>query len=397
MCCRYGAEHAREISCEDGKKYGDSPVAISRCRDRPQFLQEENMSLAEYWGSKLKSAVKRPMRRVVSHLARFHSRIEEGRSAAGELHQQTGSGQSRVSEYWNKQFEAMRSDNSYWLNNKIVEESTYRLMTGGPTHWLTWLLNDFLKEQTFARSLSVCCGDGAHEIQLYKSGKIQVVTGFDISEGAIRQAVARFHEAGASTDRFRFEVKDVNNLHLEGQFDLIFSTGALHHTTNLEDVLANLQRVLSPDGYFVMVEFIGPNRFQWTDRQIEVANKLLNALDPQYLKNGYRETFERPTIECMLKSDPSEAVRSEEVYALVKQHFSVVYERFYNGTILHQLHPLLQSQLANQQRKDFDSIVRLILVAEDLLVSNGVLPSDFVFLICQAKGRRPANDATNNK
>jgi ubiquinone/menaquinone biosynthesis C-methylase UbiE len=291
----------------------------------------------------------------------------------------------------------MRSDNSYWLNNKIVEESTYRLMTGGPTHWLTWLLNDFLKEQTFARSLSVCCGDGAHEIQLYKSGKIQVVTGFDISEGAIRQAVARFHEAGASTDRFRFEVKDVNNLHLEGQFDLIFSTGALHHTTNLEEVLANLQRVLSPDGYFVMVEFIGPNRFQWTDRQIEVANKLLNALDPQYLKNGYQETFERPTIECMLKSDPSEAVRSEEVYALVKQHFSVVYERFYNGTILHQLHPLLQSQLANQQRKDFDSIVRLILVAEDLLVSNGVLPSDFVFLICQAKGRRPANDATDNK
>ena len=290
-----------------------------------------------------------------------------------------------VSQYWNDQFESMRGDSSYWLNNKIVEESTYRLMTGGPAHWLTWLLDDYLKDKTFARSLSVCCGDGAHEIQLHKSGKVKVVTGFDISKGAIQQAVARFQEASVAADRYCFEVKNVNDLHLEGQFDLILSTGALHHTMNLEGLLGCLQQVLTPDGYFVMVEFIGPNRFQWTDRQIGVINRILGALDPYYLKDEWRETFERPTVESMLQSDPSEAVRSEEVYSLVKKHFAVTYERFYNGTILHQLHPLLRSQLANRQRKDFDSIVRLVLLTEDLLVSNGVLPSDFVFMICRQR------------
>jgi SAM-dependent methyltransferase len=294
-----------------------------------------------------------------------------------------GDDQHRVSHYWGQQFQAMRVDNSYWLNNKLVEESTYRLMTDTPEHWLGWLLNHYFAERTFGRSLSVCCGDGAHEIQLYTSGKVRFVSGVDISEGAIRQAVARFEAAGAPPEGYRFEVRDVNALQLEETYDLIFSTGALHHTTNLEALLSVVERALEPNGYFVVVEFIGPNRFQWTDRQIEIANQVLSALDPVYLRDGRNTRFERPTIESMLACDPSEAVRSAEVYPLVKKYFDVRYERFYNGTLLHQLHPLLRTDLANRGKQDFDSIVKLILLLEDLLIKGEVLPSDFVFLICQ--------------
>lgn len=303
-----------------------------------------------------------------------------------------GNDHDRVSDYWGQQFQAMRVDNSYWLNNKLVEEATYRLMTDTPRHWLGWLLNDYFAQRTFDRSLSVCCGDGAHEIQLYTSGKVRFVSGVDISEGAIKQAAARFAEAGASADCYRFEVRDVNALQLEDQYDLIFSTGALHHTTNLEALLSAVERALTPNGYFVVVEFIGPNRFQWTDRQIEIANQVLNVLDPAYLRNGRNTRFERPTIENMLACDPSEAVRSADVYPLVKKYFDVRYERFYNGTLLHQLHPLLRTELANQGKRDFDSIVKLILLLEDLLIKGNVLPSDFVFLICQkpAPGSRRA-------
>jgi SAM-dependent methyltransferase len=297
----------------------------------------------------------------------------------------TGTDQHRVSDYWGKQFETMRTDNSYWLNNKIVEESTYRLMTDTPKHWLGWLLNDYFTGRTFERSLSVCCGDGAHEIQLFQSGRVGFVSGVDISAGAIKQAVARFEAIAAPRDRYRFEMRDVNALELDGTFDLILSTGALHHTTNLEDLLGKLAGVLAPNGYFVVVEFIGPNRFQWTDRQIEIANKILTVIDPFYLRDGNRTRFERPSIESMLNSDPSEAVRSADVYPLVKKYFEVRHERFYNGTLIHQLHPLLKSELANRHQRDFDSIVKLILLMEDLLIKNDALPSDFVFLICQKR------------
>lgn len=304
---------------------------------------------------------------------------ESGPLAAGNA----GNDQDRVSDYWGQQFQAMRVDNSYWLNNKLVEESTYRLMTDTPQHWLRWLMNDYFSGRTFDRSLSVCCGDGAHEIQLYTSGKVRFVSGVDISEGAIKQAAARFEAAGASSECYRFEVGDVNSLRIEDTFDLIFSTGALHHTTNLEGLISTVERALAPDGYFVVVEFIGPNRFQWTDQQIEIANQVLSVLDPAYLRDGRQTKFERPTIESMLRCDPSEAVRSAEVYPLVKKYFNVRYERFYNGTLLHQLHPLLRTELANQGKRDFDSIVKLILLLEDLLIKSNALPSDFVFLICQ--------------
>ena len=121
------------------------------------------------------------------------------------------------------------------------------------------------------------------------------------------------------------------------------------------------------------------------DRQVEIANRILGTLDPFYLRDGAHTRFERPSIESMLSSDPSEAVRSTDVYPLVKKHFDVLYERFYNGTLLHQLHPLLNTDLANRGQRDFDSIIRLILLMEDLLIKNQVLPSDFVFAIAQKR------------
>ncbi|MDP9132941.1 MAG: class I SAM-dependent methyltransferase [Nitrospirota bacterium] len=323
------------------------------------------------------------IRRVLRGLERVRTAL--GRRYLPQAATFTSTDEHRVSDYWGKQFEVMRTDNSYWLNNKLVEESTYRLMTDTPKHWLGWLLSDYFAQRTFDRSLSVCCGDGAHEIQLYTSGKVRFVSGVDISEGAIKQATARFEAVGAPKERYRFEVRDVNALTIDGAFDLILSTGALHHTTNLEELLVTVERMLDSNGYFVVVEFIGPNRFQWTDRQIEIANRVLGILDPYYLRDGKQTRFERPSIENMLKCDPSEAVRSAEVYPLVKKYFDVRYERFYNGTLLHQLHPLLKSELANQQQRDFDSIVKLILLLEDLLIKGNVLPSDFVFLICQKR------------
>ncbi len=331
----------------------------------------------------LRSILRPGTRHLLPFLGRLRAKFGHGHGFGHAGISLSERDQHRVADYWGQQFETMRTDNSYWLNNKLVEESTYRLMTDTPKHWLGWLLNDYFAQRTFDRSLSVCCGDGAHEIQLYTSGKVRFVSGVDISEEAIKRANGRFEAVGAPNDRYLLEVRDVNALKIDGTFDLILSTGALHHTTNLEGLLAAVGRALAPNGYFVVVEFIGPNRFQWTDRQIEIANQVLAAIDPSYLRDGRKTRFERPTIESMLKCDPSEAVRSAEVYPLVKKYFDVRYERFYNGTLLHQLHPLLRTEQANQERRDFDSIVKLILLLEDLLIKGHVLPSDFVFLICQ--------------
>ena len=336
-------------------------------------------------GQQLRTSLLPLVKCLRSFLARILARFRYRGHLASDGEPLSEDGRHRTGDYWSAQFEAMRTDQSYWMNNKLIEESTYRLMTDTAGHWLEWLLHTYFAQHSFRRSLSICCGDGAHEIQLFQSGKVQCVTGFDISPGAIDQAIARFKKVSAPTDRYRFDVRDVNALELDGTFDLILSTGALHHTTNLEDLLGKVERALASGGYFVAVEFIGPNRFQWTDRQVEIANRILGSLDPFYLRDGAHTRFERPSVESMLRVDPSEAVRSTEVYPLVKKHFEIRYERFYNGTLLHQLHPLLNTALANRRQRDFDSIVRLILLMEDLLVKNEVLSSDFVFVIGQKR------------
>ena len=295
----------------------------------------------------------------------------------------------RVAQYWERQFEKNRADTSLWTNNDIVMRHIYRLISGGSEeHWLTWFFNHYLEDDTvFERSLSVCCGDGAHELGIANTGKVRFIRGFDLSEGAIAQANATFEKAAIPRDSYAFEVADADNLELEDRFDLILSTGALHHVTNLEGLLSKLSSMLGTDGYFVVLEYVGPNRFQWTDTQLSVINGILRQLDPRYLKENTRIDLGRPSLADFMAIDPSEAVRSEDVLRLLPQYFTIEYLRNFNGTVMHPLYPLLDARLTNMNTPDFDSVVRMILWIEDFLIRGQLLSSDFVFVICRNKER----------
>jgi len=291
-----------------------------------------------------------------------------------------------VSDFWGNQFIKMRNDSGYWQNNALVLDHTYHLMTGTSTHWLPWMLNEFFKElRSFDRALSICCGDGPHELTMLQSGKVGFLHAFDISEGALRQAKARFEEAGIPEDRYKLELLDVNQFKISGSYDLVVSAGAAHHIEALELVFSRIASLISPDGYFALLEYIGPNRFQWTDRQINLINDIIAALAKEYLFEKRKPTFVQPSVESMLKLDPSEAVRSEDIIPLVDEYFSTVYRHDYNGTLMHQLYPFLNHALANRSRPDFESILRLILTFEDFAIKTGSLDPDFTFIICQAR------------
>jgi SAM-dependent methyltransferase len=302
---------------------------------------------------------------------------------------------ARVSQYWEQQFEKNRADASLWTNNDIVTRHIYRLISGGSEeHWLSWFFDHYLDVgMVFERSLSVCCGDGAHELGIANTGKVGFIRGFDISEGAIAQTNAAFEKAAIRKGSYAFEVADANNLQIEDRFDLILSTGALHHVTNLEGLLSKLSNMLGAEGYFVILEYVGPNRFQWTDTQLSVINGILQQLDPRYLRANTRVDLGRPSIPDFIAIDPSEAVRSEDVLPLLSEYFTIEYLRNFNGTLMHPLYPLLDARFTNAAEPDFDSILRMILWIEDFLIRGKLLSSDFVFAICRSKEGRKASDA----
>ena len=326
------------------------------------------------------------------------ARIEHFRKPSSPATAQAATaGDNRVSEHWGQQYLDLPANNYNWIQNAIVTGRLYSLISGGRSsdHWLHWLLTEYFRDAPpFNRSLSICCGDGAHELDLHRSKKVRFVRGFDISEGAVALARDKFLSAGVPQNAFLFEVNDANNLHMQDRFDLMLSIGALHHVTELEDLLDKMAAMLEPGGYFVINEFVGPNRFQWTARQSEIINGVLASLDPYYLKAGVRAEYVPTPVEEMLRIDPSEAVRGEDIMQLVRERFQVEYETHFNGTLMHPLYPLLNAGLGNQGSRDFDSIVRLVLYFEDLLIRTGVLPSDFTFMICRPKGHADASPGT---
>lgn len=293
-----------------------------------------------------------------------------------------------VSEFWDKQFEVMRTARSYWLNNKIVEGNVRRQMTGGDQHWLPWLFETYFQNRKFRRALSICCGDGATEATLLRAGWVDKLVGFDLSEGALRQAADRLEGEGIARERYDLSVGDANNLSIAGRFDLILGCGAIHHVEKLEDLLSKSAAMLDPDGYFVMVEYVGPNRFQWSDERLALMNGVLDALDPAYRAGDGQGRCEAPDLATLIAADPSEAVRSGDILGVLDVHFEVELRRDFNGNILHWLHPLLNPDLVNEGRADFDSIVRLIAFFEGVLVKGGHERSDFTLIVCRPK--RPA-------
>jgi len=137
---------------------------------------------------------------------------------------------------------------------------------------------------------------------------------------------------------------DLNRDELEpGRYDFVVSAAGLHHVTNLEHCVHQLWRSLKPGGLLLMNEFVGPDRFQWTDEQLEEMNRLFVPLPVEKRHNLMTgvtsERIERRPLAYMIEADPSEAVRSSEIIGTVSLFFEPFVVREFGGTVLH---PMLE-------------------------------------------------------
>ena len=74
------------------------------------------------------------------------------------------------------------------------------------------------------RLLDVCCGEGKDAVFMARCG--YDVTAFDIAQAGIEKARRLADAAGVYINAF---VSDVNDFRPDGEFDVVFSSGALHY------------------------------------------------------------------------------------------------------------------------------------------------------------------------
>ncbi|PYQ35292.1 MAG: hypothetical protein DMF55_07690 [Acidobacteria bacterium] len=263
-----------------------------------------------------------------------------------------------------------------WTASSVVRRYLHRLASGNDdADWWTTVASRHVGD--FDPLLVLGCGSGGIELLAVERGVASRVLACDLSlptlEAAERSRRARnlggVHYFQCNLDRPQFPVRTVR---------LAIAHDCLHHVQELELLFQSLHRLLQPNGTLAFCEYTGPNRFQYPDEQLEVINRYLAEI-PRHLRvhpdNGeVVEKITRTDSASLIREDPSEAVRSEDVVAAVLERFTRVVLKPYNGGLLN---PLLQNIIVNFHSEEGRALLEYLCEQERLLTESGELAPNF--------------------
>ncbi len=243
---------------------------------------------------------------------------------------------SLIGEVWDKKTRASSGKGQNWWQCREVYAHIGRKINGS--------FIDFIGHQVghrkFDRGVSVGCGTGTKEFRVLETDIVEHFDLFELSRERIaageRQAAAKGLERRASfhhADAFASGIPD-------GSYDLVHWNNSLHHMLDVREALAWSRRVLAPGGVFVMDDFVGPSRFQWSPLNLELASSFRAQLPQRLLRRASGEGFmprqiKRKTIQQMIDLDPSEAADSERILPSLKEVFPAVKVVLTGGAIYH--------------------------------------------------------------
>lgn len=296
---------------------------------------------------------------------------------------------SRVTnKLWGKVAQEKATSNSWkglsWDAHPVILQYINRRISGNPNE--SWL--PFLKRTLFPRlfeyGLSLGCGWGALERDAIHLGICRYFDAYDMSKDAIEVAESEALK-NALEKHIVYYCDDLNTVTFEtGKYDICFGAAAIHHVNNLEHLFSQITEALRPGAYLVLNEYVGPARFQWNNEIEQLMNKLL-AIIPDSLKTSLRNGIikgevRRPNPTDVIKTDPSEAVRSDEILWLFEKYFQTIYRANFGGTLLQFVLADIVGNFREDDLKD-KTILNLLALFEETLIDMKVIPNDFVLLV----------------
>lgn len=205
----------------------------------------------------------------------------------------------------------------YWNDIPSVQREISRRSSGDENvDWLPYLMK-WRNGRPFERILSLSCGDGSIERWLYTlhdGGGFKVGVGLDFLPELVQRAQRAAQHIGMNVT---YKQHDINVEKLPaGPFDLVLVHAGAHHWGRVDFVMRQVASALTPDGLFVLKEFVGPHRNQYPEPMWQAALRA-NELLPK----NYRNQMAYPHLPTMLHMDPSEAQHSELIMATIRRYF----------------------------------------------------------------------------
>lgn len=292
------------------------------------------------------------------------------------IHKLSLSNSKRIIYEW----ECIDHESSDWWTIPSIRSRWNKIISGSvDIDYQEYFCSEYLRGKNNLRMLSVGCGGGTAEIKFSLQHCFEMVEGFDISPNIVAHANEKIKRNDYQSLRF-FTADAYTHDFGIGKYDIILFNGSLHHFSTAEELLLKSSEALKPDGFLLLVEYVGPNRFQWKENQLRVVNDLLKKIPEAFRtrqdgKSVKQKVF-RPGTLRMFLNDPSESLHSEDIPEMVNKYFSTVEEKKLGGNILH----LLLKDIAHNFRngsQDADVILQNLFSEEDEFLKTN--SSDFLF------------------
>ena len=304
---------------------------------------------------------------------------------------------SKIAEHWDTIHTRQRV--RWWHKQPIVEEINRRVC-GKPltrvSEGALALAREIVGERCFRRGVSVGGGSGKKEMMLLKAGLVEHFTVYELSPKRIADGRKAAKQKGL-TERIEFIEQDAFTADIpDGHFDLVHWNNALHHMFDVDAALAWSKRVLAKSGFLYLDDYVGPNRFQWSDETLAVATRARASLTDQQLRRREQPEQQvplilgRPSVREIVRQDPSEAPDSARILEALERHFPAALliptgGAIYNLALTHTLHNFSDDDPVDQAR------LRDLMLLDEMALQIPGVESHYAVAMAWRDGRRIRN------
>ena len=307
----------------------------------------------------------------------------------------TRSIKTKVDSKWSALYSGDLPRSDWWQNPYIIRHINQRIC-GSPLNGASAGLTIRAREMAgdrlpFTRGISVGSGNAYKEIELICQGVVESFVLFELSDIAIKHGKILAKKRGVE-DRIEYFNEDAfEKINKKECFDFVHWNNSLHHMLDVEKAIEWSYRICEKGGMFYLDDFVGPTRFQWSDRTLQIASAVRKALPEKYFfqppKGGcfnlylhtvkrllglkspvHPKTLNRPNVNEMIHDDPSEAADSERILESVKRWFPNAEIKLTGGVVYFLA---LGGILHNFDESKDKRLLDLLLLIDDLCIELG--------------------------
>jgi SAM-dependent methyltransferase len=254
----------------------------------------------------------------------------------------------------------------------------------------TWL-DDLMARGPFERAAVLGCDEGGYERRWIGGGGSQRLDVYELSPGVIRQVRAGLGLGWSALHgpkrRVRFIHADLNFASLPADhYDVVWSSGCLHHIVNLERLFAEVERSLRPGGLFAIRDYVGEPRMQFDAERLARINSVLRQVPARYRRI---EIVAAPRLQQSEVTPPHPSpfcgVRSDEILPLAEARFDVVHK-----AVTGALFPLHFAVDLPALERDAPEVLAQLQAAEDEALHDQRFRPCGAYVVLRKRGRRVA-------